>query len=66
MMHVLPLIESLPQLFSMVPIDDGTFAMVAMLLGTAGGIKLTNLREKAKARREDFIRKRRGDDRNTQ
>jgi hypothetical protein len=62
-MNVLPLIQSLPQLFTMVPIDDGTFAMVAMLLGTAGGIKFTNLREKAKARREDFIRKRRRDDR---
>jgi hypothetical protein len=57
-MNVLSLIESLPQVFAMVPIDDGTFAMVAMLLGTAGGIKLTNLREKAKARREDCIRKR--------
>jgi len=57
-MNVLPLIETLPHILAAARPDDGHLAVLAVLAGMGVSIKLSMLRQRAKVRREKFIRER--------
>ena len=57
-MNVLPLFVALPQALAAARPDDGQLAVLAVLVGMGFSIKLSMARQRAKVRREKFIRER--------
>jgi len=57
-MNVLPLFVALPQALAAARPDDGHLAVLAVLVGMGFSIKLSRARQRAKVRREKFIRER--------